>query len=540
MPEIIGSGVLIADWNRDGAPDLVLINGGSVANAADRPKEALNRLYLNDGRGAFTDATEAWGLGSPGYGMGGAAGDYDNDGWTDLYLTTWGGHDRLLRNTGQGFTDVTEASRIAPEPSWSSSAGFFDADNDGDLDLYVVRYVDFTLENAVKCFFNQVHIYCTPLLYKGVRDRLLQNNGDGTFSDVSDEALLFARPARESASAGGHEPESANAPEGVFDSAAWKGLALGLGDIDGDGDGDVYVANDTSRNLLFINRGNGVFDEGGRMAGVAYGENGAEQAGMGVDFGDVDGDERWDIACANFQGEPTNVYCQVEPLFFVDRADAVGVGPPSRLRLKFGIDFFDADNDGDEDLLVANGHIYDQVETFLHGVTFAQPNTLYEFLDRGVFVDVTEHAGPALADCQVSRGLATADLNSDGLLEYVVSNNGGTAQVAVNQTSAPGNFISLWLEGRRCNRSAIGAKVIVAAGPRQMLREVFGSASFLSAHDLRVHVGLADRASADEVMIIWPGGRRQSLGRLAANVFYHVVEGLPPQPYAPGAAVIPP
>lgn len=507
MPEVMGSGVVIADFNRDGAPDVVLINAGDL-RTPDRTHRAANRIYFNDGRGNFSDRTKEWNLPSPGYGMGGAAGDFDNDGWTDLFLTSWDGVDALLRNTGKGFVNVTADSGIPHDGRWSTSAGFFDMDGDGDLDLYITRYVNYTLENALKCYYNRIHIYCTPVLYDAVPDRLLRNNGDGTFTDVSVEAGI---------------PQD-----------ACKGLAVAIGDVDSDGDVDIYVANDTSRNFLLINDGLGKFEEIGRQAGVAYSETGAEEAGMGVDLSDVNADRRMDIVCSNFQGETTSIYRQGERLFFREVSDTIGVGRTARARLSFGLDFFDADNDGDEDLLVGNGHIEDNVHSYRQDVTFEQANTLYECVGLNKFVDVTAAAGPALSDRQVSRGLATADLDNDGDLDFIINNNGGTAQVGMNETKPIGNFVSLWLEGRKSNRNAIGARVVAKIGDREITRQVQGASSYLSICDFRVHLGLAGAESIDELTIYWPSAATQVVRNLAAGRFYRIVEGEEPMPYRPG------
>ncbi len=513
MPEIMSGGVGVVDVNRDGAPDLVFVNSGFV----DRPRRSVdsNQLYINRGDGTFEDATEEWGLPTPteGYGNGIAAGDFDGDGWTDLFFTGFGSGEMLIRNTGQRFEDVTAASGIAPDGGWGTSAGFFDVDNDGRLDLWLQRFVDFTPEGAEKCFSNDVHIYCTPNVASGVPDRLLRGAGDGTFIEFGAEA-------------------------GISDTAN-LGLAMVITDIDLDGDQDVYIANDISRNLLWKNDGQGHMTEDARLSGVAFGSTGQEEAGMGTDVTDLEGDGDLDIGVANFQDEPTSIYVQVEGKIYSESADRIGVGMTSRNRLSWGIDFFDADNDGDEDLFVANGHLWDNAETFASGVNFEQVNSLFENLGGGNLVDVSEIAGSALAVSDVSRGLASGDFDGDGRLDFIVANNDGAPTIARNMTPTSGNFVNLWLEGASSNRTAIGARIVARVGDKELLREVRGSHSYLSQSDFRIHLGLGDADAAD-ITIHWPGGNEQEIAQLPAGAFYHVVEGETPTEYVPGQAVIAP
>lgn len=513
MPQIMGSGVGIIDVNRDGAPDVVLVNSGAM-RATERAADARTRLFLNDGRGKFTDQTDKWRLPSAGYGMGVAVGDFDSDGWPDLFLTTYDGKDLLLRNTGSEFTDVTAQAGVHSDGKWSTSAGFFDLENDGDLDLLVVRYIEYMPENAVKTYRNGVQTYSTPVLYQAVADRLFRNNGNGTFTEVSQTAGLSA--------------------------AARKGLALALGDIDLDGDTDVYVANDTNPNQLWLNDGKGGLRDVAALSGVAYSEAGAEEGSMGADFSDYDGNGLLDIICANFQTETTALYQQDQPLLFREVSDAVGIGEAARVRLKFGADFFDADSDGDEDLLVANGHIEDNIDQNSSTVTFAQLNTLYENLGNGKFNDVSAVAGTALADKQVSRGLVTADLDGDGDLDFIVNNSGGAAQVGINSIEGKNGFVVLWLEGNKANRSAIGTRVVAKINGRSIQRQVMGAQSYMSVSDLRVHLGLGEAPKVDELTIYWPGGETQVIRDLGAGSFYHLVQGRDPVKFTPGASVIAP
>ncbi|MFT5292050.1 MAG: hypothetical protein ACI82F_004135, partial [Planctomycetota bacterium] len=313
MPEIMGSGLGVADFNRDGAPDLYLVGGGSIGHP-NRSAASRDRLFLNDGNGQFTDVSKAWKVEGVDYGMGVACGDYDNDGWTDILLTGYGGGERLLRNTGSAFEDVTHQVGLDRELTWGTGAGFFDADGDGDLDIYVVRYVDFDLDSATTCWSNGRPVPCSPQVYEGLNDTLWINKGDGTFRD-------------------------AGLASGVG-TAVGKGLALTLGDLDWDGDVDIYVANDTTANQLYMNDGKAVFKDAAAISGVAYSETGSAAAGMGADFSDVDGNGTQDIVCANFQNETTNIYLQGARGAYRDKSFAMGVGASARKRLSFGLDFF--------------------------------------------------------------------------------------------------------------------------------------------------------------------------------------------------------
>lgn len=507
LPEIMGSGVAIVDINRDGAPDVVLVNSGAI-RVPSRPTNAGNRLYINDGHGHFTDKSAEWKLPSTGYGMGVAAGDYDNDGWVDLFLTTYRGDDVLLRNTGTSFEDVTQKAGIKADGAWGTSAGFVDLDNDGDLDLWEVRYVNYTPENAVKTYHNRVMVYSTPVVYEAVPDRLLRNNGNGTFKDISKESGLT--------------------------SAARKGLALAIGDIDLDGDMDVFVANDTNPNQLWINDGRGGLKENAQLFGVAYSESGAELGNMGADFSDVNGDGLLDIVCTTFQSETTSIYRQEQPLLFREVSDSIGIGETARARLKFGVDFFDADNDGDEDLLVANGHIEDNISEYTDNITFAQQPTLYESLGNGNFVDVSNVAGPALQDKQVGRGVATGDLDGDGDIDFIITTNGGKPQIGINSSAKLGNFVGLWLEGVKANRSAIGARVVLKIGNRSLQRQIMPASSYLSVCDFRLLFGLANATVVDELTIYWPGQEPQVIKGLAGGKYYRIVEGQVPVAFVPG------
>ncbi len=488
MPETMGGGVLVADFNRDQAPDVLFLNSGRMA-AADNVIPSPHRLFINRGGGKFEDQTSRWNVKNAGYGMGGAVGDFDNDGLPDLYLTTYGGNDRLLRNTGAMFVDVTQDSKIQPEKSWSTSAAFFDMENDGDLDLYVVKYVDFGAETMLPTFMQGYKTFCTPLMYNAEPDRLLRNNGDGTFTDVS---------------------ETAGIP------AVGKGLAVTAGDIDCDGDVDLYVANDSTANFLLINDGNGEFVDKASLLGVGHSSFGQEEAGMGTDFSDVNQDGLPDIVCTNFQGESTSVYLQHNG-YFTEESDGLGVGQTARRRLSFGVDFFDADNDGDEDLFVANGHIDLDVGEYLTGVSFAQQNTIYELRD-GYFVDVTSSSGSGMQSKQPSRGMATADLDGDGDLDVIVVGNNSKAEVLQNVGQELGNFLRLWLTAGN-GRSVTGARIELVQDSTKMVRELLGGSSYLSASEATVHFGLGRSTKVGRMTILWPNGTQQEFNGMTPGCY---------------------
>ncbi|MCO4770626.1 MAG: CRTAC1 family protein [Deltaproteobacteria bacterium] len=509
LPETMGGGVALLDANRDGAVDVLVVESGSLVGA--RSPDGGTRLYLGDGRGSFEDVTAAWGLTTEGFGMGVAAGDIDGDGWTDVYLTSFAGGDRLLRNDGgTRFVDVTASWGIAPE-GWSTSAAFLDMDGDGDLDLYVTRYIDYSLTSALKCWFRKTHIYCTPALYDASPDRLYRNDGN-TFTDVSEASGIASHRA--------------------------KGLALSTGDLDKDGDVDIYVANDISRNLMLMNDGAGQFEEEGLLAGVAYSELGREEASMGVSITDANADGHWDLAVTNFQAEPTGLYMGRGQAQFREQSDRLGIGATSRARLSFGIEFFDADNDGDDELVTANGHITDNVADYKDGVVSDQLNSLY-LNDGGQFTDVSAESGTAFATRGVSRGLATGDLDSDGGVDLVIVNNEGPLVVAANRTKERGHWLSLWLEGVTSNRSAIGAVVTARIGEAVLVREVRGGSSYLAVSDRRVHLGLGDATNAS-LSVRWPDGSEQEFEGVASDRHLRLVQGGELVPYTPGKEQIAP
>ncbi|HXE74571.1 MAG TPA: CRTAC1 family protein [Candidatus Xenobia bacterium] len=496
--ETMGSGAAFLDYNNDGWLDIYLVNGGGVPG---HPPAApvRNALYRNRGDGTFVEATAAAGVGGNGhYGMAVAAGDYDNDGWTDLYVTAFG-RNVLYRNRGDGtFEDATERAGVAGS-GWSSSAAWLDYDRDGRLDLFVARYVDYAFERNVICGdpARGIRAYCHPDIYDGVTSLLYHNNGDGTFSDASKSSGIA--------------------------SQIGKGLGVVAADFDGDGWIDLYVANDSVRNFLFRNQGKGTFKEIGIASGVALDEGGRPQAGMGTAAGDYDGDGRLDIIVTNLDREYNALYRNAGA-FFADMSFPTGFAPPSIPLVGWGTEFFDFDNDGDLDILVANGHVIDNIEKFRAGQTYPQAKLLFENLgDR--FREVAARHGAALAKPEVSRGAAFGDYDNDGDVDVLVLNLGGAPSLLRNDGGNRNNWLSLALEGTKSPRQAVGALVRVQVGARTLTRYVAGGGSYLSASDTRVHLGLGRAARAERIEIRWPSGASEVLENVAAGKFYRVREG---------------
>lgn len=495
--ETMGGGVGLFDYDGDGDLDAYLVDGAALPGFLSEIP-ARNRLYRNGGEASgwsFVDVTEASGTGHTGYGMGCAVGDYDNDGDVDLYVTNFGPN-VLYRNNGDGtFTDVTEAAGVG-DPAWSSSAAFLDYDGDGDLDLYSLNYVQFTLETNRLCPGPDGRPgYCSPDVYDGAFDVLYRNEGDGTFTDVS-------------RTTGVHR-------EG-------RGMGLVASDFDRDGDLDIYVANDEMENFLYDNLGNGTFDEIGLMSGAAYNEKGEPEAGMGVDFADVDGDGLYDLLIGHYDDETSTLYRNLGGLMFSDESTTSGIGPPSRLRVTFGLMFADLDCDRDPDAFVVNGHVLDNVEVKSDVARYKQPNQLME--NRGGrFVDVSAAAGSGLEIVKASRGLAAGDIDNDGDIDFLIGNVMDSADLLINQ-SKRGNWLTIDLEGgagrgkdgRWSNRDGIGARVICKTGDTQQVKDLKSAASYQSANDLRLHFGLGEAETCD-LEVIWPSGRTSLIREVAAN-----------------------
>ncbi len=495
--EFLGSGGGFFDYDNDGDLDIYLVNG-AIQTENTQDKAPHNVLYRNNGDGTFTDVTEDVGVGSTAYGTGATVGDYDNDGDLDLYVTNFG-TDQLYRNNGDGtFADVTKQAKVG-NLNWGTSCAFADIDNDGNLDLYVANYAVYDTKNDNRCEERGVHVYCGPHAYPAVHDTFYKNNGDGTFTDIS----TLYRP---------------------LDLIPQHGLGVTFGDYDGDGDVDLYVANDQDPNFLFQNDGKGKFLELALISGVCYNDMGKEEAGMGTDFGDYDNDGKLDITVSNYQTETNTLYHNYDANFFVDRTIASGIAEVTHGYLGWGIKFFDYDNDGYQDIFVANGHLMDNISVLEKHVTYPQRNLLFRNLGDGTFANVMPQAD-GLALKKVSRGAAIGDYDNDGDLDILVTNCNQRPDLLQNVVGNRNNWVQIQVVGQKSNRSGIGAKIKAVTGTHAQYREVQSGGSYLSFHDLRAHFGVGKAEQIDLLEIQWPSGQIDKGTHLPVNQRFLAIEG---------------
>ena len=513
--ESMSGGVILVDYDRDGWPDIYFTNAPTVEMAL-RGETAPGALYHNNHDGTFTDVTARSGMQTPCFGMGGAVGDYDNDGWPDIYLTCLAGN-VLYHNNGDGtFTDVTPKAGVR-DGRWSTGAAFADYDGDGFLDLMVANYVDLDLRHlpvfgsGATCKFMGIDVQCGPRGLKGAGDSLFHNNGDGTVADVSKKA-------------------------GVDDAKGFYGLTVVWADFNNTGRPDIYIANDSTASYLYRNAGNGKFTEIGLESGTALGEDGHEMAGMGVAVGDYLHTGRPSLVVANFALDNSPLFRNDGEWSFEDVSYPSGIGLPSVRWVKWGDAFVDLDNDGWLDLITVNGHVYPQVDTLSSGARYRQPKLVQFNQGDGTFCDASDQAGPAILEPRVSRGLAVGDLFNDGNMDAVVEDLVGSPMILRNHGIAGRHWVSFELAGTKSNRLAIGAKVkIVACGVTQT-EEIHSGGSYLSQNDLRVHFGLNKATMIDSVEIRWPSGSLDRVKNLAVDRFYAVLEGkgiVPPEQIRP-------
>jgi hypothetical protein len=499
MPETMGGGALIFDYDGDGSQDVLLINGGSFVDTRVAVA-ARHALYRNNGNGTFTDRSANSGIGVSGYAMGVCSADYDNDGWPDVYVTGVTSN-RLYRNNGSGgFVDVTTKAGAGGTGLWSSSCAFGDIENDGDVDLFVTNYVDFSVTNNKYCAAaGDIRVYCHPNVYNSLPNILYRNNGDGTFTDITKEAGVYRTDG--------------------------NGLGVVFGDYDEDGWNDIYVANDSVPNFLFHNKGRGSFEEVGFWAGVALGGEGRPLAGMGTDMADIDSDGLLDIIVTNLDRETHSLFKNLGKGLFTNVTFESGVGEATLPFVGFGAAFVDHDNDSDNDLVIVNGDITDNVARFRDNTSYEQRNLLLENNGAGKFRDVGPRSGSGFALKKVSRGLAVGDLDNDGDMDFIVANNGQTVDVLRNDGGNRRNSLLVRTVGVKSNRDGIGARLKLTVGGRTLMRHVKGGSSYQAQNDLRVHFGMGSARMAEKLEVVWPGGEVTTLEQIEANQILTVTEG---------------
>jgi hypothetical protein len=498
--------VALFDYDNDGLLDIYLVNSYTVEAAlAGRPRPRA-ALYRNRGDGTFEDVTDKAGVGDPGWAMGVAVADYDNDGFDDLYVTCFGPN-RLYHNRGNGtFEDVTAKAGVG-DPRFSTGAAWGDYDRDGYLDLFVANYVDFKLDDLPQfgkgtlCQYRGVPVQCGPRGLPGAGDTLYHNNGDGTFTDVSKTAH-------------------------VEDPAGYYGLGVMWTDLDDDGWPDIIVANDATPNYAYHNNHDGTFTEQGLALGIAVDENGTEQGSMGLSLGDYDRDGRLDLIVTNFSGQYNTIYHRNPDGTFTDVSRQTKTADASMPYVGWGVKLFDYDNDGWLDLLVVNGHVYPQIEGAYPGGYYRQPKLFYRNLRNGTFAEITQSMGKALNERRSSRGAAFGDFDEDGDIDIVVNDLDGPPMLLRNDGgSKAGHWISLLLRGTKSNRNAVGAKAWLTAGKMTQVDEVRSGDSYLSHSDWRLHFGLGTATVVDQIGIRWPSGKKETFWNLPADRVIQIIEG---------------
>jgi enediyne biosynthesis protein E4 len=498
LPETMGPGCAFIDYDNDGFPDILLVNGtdfaGHQKNGATTP-----HLYHNNGDGTFTDVTAKSGLNVPIYAFGTAIGDYDNDGRDDIFITALG-QSHLFHNNGNGtFTDVTKAAGLWGPNEFSTSAAWVDYDRDGKLDLVVANYVQWSSQGDIYCTLDGANkSYCTPESYKGSSARLWHNLGGGKFEDATAKA-------------------------GFFDNTS-KSLGIAVLDYNADGWPDILLANDTQPNKLYLNKANGTFEERAVSAGIAFSEDGVARAGMGVDAADYDRSGRASIIITNFSNQMLSLYHNEGNGLFVDEAPRSEVGRASLVTLGFGCFFFDYDNDGWLDILVADGHIENEIEKVQKRVSYAEPPHLFRNTGGGKFEETTQKVGPAFATPRVARGAAYADIDNDGALDVLMTTNAGRPWLFHNE-GGTNRSLRVRLIGTKSNRDGIGTIVKVVAGKDQQSHMLRSGSSYLSQSELVLSFGLGSQTKADTVEIYWPSGGVDKLSAVQAGQTVTVEEG---------------
>ena len=498
LPETMGPGVAFIDYDNDGWPDIFLVNGTDWPGHPS--KHSTPKLYHNNHDGTFTDVTHRAGLDIELFGMGVAVGDYDNDGFDDLFVTALG-QSHLFHNNGNGtFTDVTQKAGLLGPKDFSTSAAWVDYDKDGNLDLVVANYVQWSIESDLYCTLDgKSKSYCTPESYTGASVRLWHNRGNGTFEDVTQKAGLG-------------DPTS-------------KTLGIAVLDYDNDGWPDLLLSNDAQPNKLYRNNGNGTFTEKAVVAGVAFSEDGVARAGMGVDAADYDHSGSPSILITNFSNQMLSLYHNEGRGLFVDEAPRSEIGRASLLTLGFGCFFFDYDLDGWPDIFIANGHIDSGIERVQPNVKYAMPPHLFRNAGKGNFQEVTQSLGRSFATPRVGRGAAYADINNDGRLDLLFSTNGGPAYLFLNEaTGAANKSLRVKLAGTKSNRDGIGAIVKISSGGATQTQMLRSGSSYLSASELVLTFGLGQSDKVDTLEVRWPSGQIDRLSAIPAGQTISITE----------------
>ena len=503
--ETMVGGVALFDYNNDGLLDIFFTNGAEIPSLEKSNSSYSNRLFRNNGDGTFTDVTEKAGLQGLGYSMGVAAGDYDNDGFVDLYVTGVN-HNQLFHNNGDGtFTDVTSKAGVAgviPKygKAWSQTAGWFDYNNDGLLDLFVVNYLNYDIRTATHCVQVGFPAYCSPIDFLGTPNILYRNNGDGTFTDVSEQSHIS--------------------------QYVGKGMGLSFADYDNDGFVDIFVSNDTFENYLLHNNGDGTFTDVGILAGVAYNSFGNVVAGMGTDFRDLDNDGKPDIFQTAMFGEGFPLYKNLGEGQFQDVTGSTRLTTLTSRLTAWGTGVFDFDNDGNKDLFTANADILDNAMEVAHR-PFALPNGLFRNRGNFTFDDVSQEAGPSFSVPAPHRGAAFGDLNNDGKIDIVVTVLNGPPEIMLNRTNNQNHWIILKLIGVKSNRDGLGTKVKITTALGSQYNQATTTVGYNSSSDKRVHFGLGSATRIDSIELVWPSGIKQVLKDVKADQVLTVTEGAP-------------
>ncbi len=503
--ETMAGGVALLDYDNDGLLDIFFTNGAAIPSLEKSSPAYWNRLFHNNGDGTFTDVTEKAGLQGVGYSMGVAAGDYDNDGFVDLYVTGVNSNQLFHNNGDSTFTDVTTKAGVAGNvpklgKAWSVAAGWFDYNNDGFLDLFVVNYLNYKIGTAKLCVQQGHPAYCSPVDFLGTPDILYRNNGDGTFSDVSDQAHISQH--------------------------AGKGMGLAFADYDNDGFTDVFVSNDTFENFLFHNNGNGTFSNVALSAGVAYNASGGAIAGMGADFRDTDNDGKPDIFETAMFSEGFPLYKNLGDNQFRDVASSAGLTSLTSRSTGWGAGIFDFDNDGNKDLFTADSDILDNSMELAHR-PFALPNHIFRNKGNLTFEDLSSKAGASFQIPAPHRGAAFGDLNNDGKIDAVVTTLNGPPEIWINGSSNQNHWIILKLVGVKSNRDGLGTKIKITTASGTQYNQASTAVSYNSSSDKRVHFGLGSASVVDSIELTWPSSIKQVLKNIKPNQVLTVTERAP-------------